>query len=122
MKTLNDTVAEVLTAEAESLNENWLGHYPEATVLKMIKKLTKMNVKDIQKVLDTQGRGDSIKVSSAKYTGNLDLIVKHAIGAVYNAQVEIAADKYNAAQKETMRLSVIYNFAERSYSYQLNNI
>ena len=52
MKTLNDTVTEVLLGEAESLNENAFGHYPEATVLKMIKKLTKMNVKDIQKVID----------------------------------------------------------------------
>ena len=121
MKTLNDTVTEVLLGEAESLNENAFGHYPEATVLKMIKKLTKMNVKDIQKVLDYADRG-AIKVSSAKYTGNLDLIIKDAIGAVYNAQVEIAADKYNAAQKETMQLSVVYHFDDRSYSFQLNNI
>ena len=119
MKTFSDIREDHIPAMLAE--KNWSEQWNEATVIKTINSMKKMKVKTMNKIIARNPGRAVIKttVLSAKYTGDVSLLEKGAIGVVFRAEIDSEGDKNNPAYKETMNLTISYNFDERSHSYQL---
>tara|TARA_B110000914_G_C15299978_1_gene370587 strand:- start:19 stop:387 length:369 start_codon:yes stop_codon:yes gene_type:complete len=119
MKTFSDIREDHIPAMLAE--KNWSEQWNEATVIKTINSMKKMKVKTMNEIIARNPGRAVIKttVLSAKYTGDVSLLEKGAIGVVFRAEIDSEGDKNNPAYKETMNLTISYNFDERSHSYQL---
>ena len=102
--------------------KNWSEQWNESTVIKTINSMKKMSVQTMNEIIARTPNLSGLKntVLSAKYTGDVSLLEKGAIGVVFRAEIDSEGNKNNPAFKGTMNLTISYNFDERRHSYQIN--